>query len=75
MTVSSEPSTRTRAFLGDRTFDYVIFQDGEDELRYDFEDFRELPLRQRVHLLLTRPPRFYRDEVEISRVEAMRFQG
>jgi hypothetical protein len=63
------------AFLEQPTFDEVVFGAGEDEQRYSFKDFRELPLRRRVHLLLSKPPRFYLNGVQISRTEAMRFQG
>jgi hypothetical protein len=56
-------------------FDEVVFGEGEQEQRFGFQEFRQLPLRDRVHLLLSKPPRFYLDGVQISRTEAMRFQG
>jgi hypothetical protein len=62
-------------FLEEPTFDEVVFGEGESEQRYGFREFRELPLRRRVHLLLSKPPRFYLGGVQISRTEAMRFQG
>jgi hypothetical protein len=70
---SSMPPKST--FLDQPTFDEVVFGEGENEQRYGFQEFRELPLRRRVHLLLSKPPRFYLDGVQISRTQAMRFQG
>lgn len=70
---SSMPQKAT--FLEEPTFDEVVFGEGESEQRYGFHEFRELPLRRRVHLLLSKPPRFYLDGVQISRTQAMRFQG
>jgi len=63
------------AFLEQPTFDEVVFGEGEDEQRYSFFEFRDLPLRRRVHLLLSKPPRFFLGGVQISRTQAMRFQG
>lgn len=61
-------------FLGEVTFDEVVFHEGTaEEVRFRFHEFRELPLRRRVHLLLATMPKFYRDGVEIPRTEAMRF--
>ena len=75
MIAASQP-TRTRPiFLEEATFDEVVFGEGEDAQRFDFHGFRRLPLRRRVHLLLSKMPKFYLDGAEISRSEAMRFQG
>ncbi len=76
MMAATQSSMRSQpAFLDEPTFDEVVFGEGETEQRYNFHEFRELPLRRRVHLLLSKPPRFYRDGAQISRTEAMRFQG
>ena len=75
MIAASQP-TRTRPiFLEQATFDEVVFGEGESEQRFDFQHFRRLPLRRRVHLLLSKVPKFYLGGVEISRSEAMRFEG
>ncbi|HVI00425.1 MAG TPA: hypothetical protein VM869_17025 [Enhygromyxa sp.] len=63
------------AFLEQPTFDEVVFGEGEEQQRYGFHEFRELPLRRRVQLLLSKPPRFFLNGVQISRTDAMRFQG
>jgi hypothetical protein len=63
------------AFLEAPTFDEVVFGEGEQEQRYGFHEFRDLPLRRRVHLLLSKPPKFFLNGVQISRTQAMRFQG
>jgi hypothetical protein len=77
MMAATQPTMRSQpAFLDKATFDEVVFGEGEDsEQRYGFQEFRELPLRRRVHLLLSRMPKFYLAGAEISRAEAMRFQG
>jgi len=56
------------------TFHEVVFGEGESEQRYGFHEFRALPLRHRVHLLLSKPPQFYLDGEKISRTQAMRFK-
>jgi hypothetical protein len=76
MMAATQPTMRTQpAFLEQPTFDEVVFGEGEQQLRYDFQGFRALPLRQRVHLLLSKVPKFYLAGVEIPRTEAMRFNG
>jgi hypothetical protein len=61
-------------FLTTPTFDLVIFGEGDDELWFEFHDFLALTLRDRVHLMLSKPARFFRNGEPISRVEAMRYQ-
>jgi hypothetical protein len=73
MAASQQPAKPV--FLDQPTFDEVVFGDGEAEQRYGFDEFRELPLRRRVHLLLSKPPRFYLGGEQIPRTQAMRFQG
>ena len=76
MMAATQPTTRARpVFLEKPTFDEVVFGEGESEQRYDFHSFRRLPLRRRVHLLLSKVPKFYLGGVEIPRSEAMRFEG
>ncbi len=76
MIAADSPSTLPRSgFLDAPTFDVVVFGRDADAQRFTFEEFRALPLRQRVHLLLSQPPRFFLAEVEIPRAQAMRFQG
>lgn len=78
MMAATQPSMRTQpAFLEQPTFDEVVFSASGDEgeQRYDFQEFRSLPLRRRVHLLLSKLPKFYLDGAEIPRSEAMRFTG
>ena len=70
-TVASKP------FLTTPTFDLVIFggEGDEGELWFEFHDFLALSLRDRVHLMLSKPARFFRNGEPITRVEAMRYQG
>jgi hypothetical protein len=76
MIAAHQDSTLSKQrFLDQPTFDEVVFGDGETQQCYGFEEFRDLPLRQRVHLLLSKRPRFYREGEQISSIEAMRFQG
>lgn len=62
-------------FLDEPTFETVVFGSGEAQQRYSFSEFRDLPLRHRVHLLLSSPPRFYVADQEIPRAQAMRFRA
>jgi hypothetical protein len=62
-------------FLDEQTFDFVVFGSGDGQKRYSFTEFRELPLRHRVHLLLSSPPRFYVADQEVPRSQAMRFRS
>jgi hypothetical protein len=78
MMAATQSSMRAQpAFLDEPTFDEVVFAagGGEGEQRYPFHEFRALPLRRRVHLLLSKLPKFYLCGVEIPRAEAMRFNG
>jgi hypothetical protein len=77
MMAATQTSMRAQpAFLEEPTFDEVVFSaGGEGEQRYGFQEFRSLPLRRRVHLLLSKPPKFYLAGAEIPRSEAMRFTG
>jgi hypothetical protein len=78
MMAATQSSMRAQpAFLDEPTFDEVVFaaSGGEGEQRYGFQEFRALPLRRRVHLLLSKLPKFYLSGVEISRAEAMRFNS
>lgn len=56
-------------------FDEVVFGDGDGALRFSAEEFRALPLRRQVHLLLTKPLHFYRGGREIPREQAMSLRG
>lgn len=56
-------------------FDEVVFGDGEDVLKFSAADFRQLPLRRQVHLLLSKAPHFFRDGREIPREQAMSLAG
>ncbi|WP_106089353.1 hypothetical protein [Enhygromyxa salina] len=69
------PKRSGAGFLESPTFDEVVFGDGEGEQRFSFDEFRELPLRRRVQLLLSKLPKFYLGGAEIPRAEAMRFNG
>jgi hypothetical protein len=71
----SPPMVPRSGFLEAPSFDVVVFGSGADEQRFSFDEFRALPLRQRVHLLLSKPPRFFLAELEIPRAQAMRFHG
>ena len=61
-------------FLGTATFDEVVFGEGDERQRLDFEAFLGLSLSDRVRLLLSRQARFYRAGREISQSEAMRYR-
>jgi hypothetical protein len=78
MMAATQPTLRSQpAFLDEPTFDEVVFAEGDvdAEQRYGFHEFRALPLRRRVHLLLSKVPKFYLAGAEIPRTEAMRFSG
>jgi hypothetical protein len=64
-----------RGFFDQPTFDAVVFGDGPNRRELGFQAFRQLPLRERVQLLLAHPARFFRGGVEIPRADAMRYQG
>ena len=76
MMAATQPSMRSEpVFLERPTFDEVVFGEGDEVQRLSFDEFRGLPLRRRVHLLLSKVPHFFLDGAEIPRVEAMRFNG
>lgn len=78
MMAATQPTLRGRSgggFLESPTFDEVVFGEGEAEQRFGFVEFRDLPLRRRVHLLLSKLPKFYLAGAEIPRSQAMRFTG
>jgi predicted DNA-binding protein len=56
-------------------FDEVVFGEGESALTFGAEQFRQLPLRRQVHLLLSKAPRFFRGGREIPRAQAMSLRG
>ncbi len=75
MIAGEQPTLRPGGhFLEEATFDLIVFGSGEKEQRFSFAEFRDLPLRRRVHLLLSSSPRFFLNGEEISRAQAMRFQ-
>jgi hypothetical protein len=61
-------------FLGEATFDEVVFGDGDEAERLSFEAFVSMALSTRVRLLLSKPARFYREGREVPRIQAMRYQ-
>lgn len=60
----------------DAPFHSVVFGEGTAaEQRFSHAEFQEIPLRQRVRLLMGMPARFFsRTGVEIPRAQAMRFR-
>jgi hypothetical protein len=56
------------------TFDEVVFGAGEQERRFTFDQFCQLPLKQRVALLLQNP-RYYRRGEQIQQAAAMSFRA
>lgn len=65
-------STTKPRFVSKPTFDEVVFGFGETQRRYSFHEFVELPLKQRVELLL-QSPRYYRDGELLNGGDAMGF--
>jgi hypothetical protein len=61
-------------FLEHKTFDEILVVEGAIERRYSFVEFCSLPLNRRVHLLLCKQQRFFREGTEISRTAALFFQ-
>jgi hypothetical protein len=53
-----------------RTFDEIVSDDGARRLTFD--EFMALPLSDRVKLVITARPHFYKDGAEIPRSEALR---
>lgn len=72
MFLARKSSTKPR-FMSKPTFDEVVFGAGESEQRYSFQQFCELPLKQRVELLLQQP-RYYRGGELIHQADAMSFR-
>ncbi|PRQ02307.1 hypothetical protein ENSA5_24600 [Enhygromyxa salina] len=70
----ADPSTDGAS--GGATFHEVVFGDaGSEQIRYDFQQFRELSLRNRVRLLMSMPSVFLSASgEEIPRDAAMRFR-
>jgi hypothetical protein len=66
----------TKPTSDDAPFHSVVFGEGTDsEQRFSHAEFQEMPLRQRVRLLMGMPARFFsRTGVEIPRAQAMRFR-
>lgn len=56
-------------------FDQVIFGEGEAKFEFSAEEFRELPMRRQVRLLMGRPSHFYREGREVPREQAMSLGG
>jgi hypothetical protein len=61
-------------FMSQPTFDEVVFGSGASERRFTFEQFCQLPLKQRVELLLQKP-RYYRRGELIQQADAMSFRA
>jgi hypothetical protein len=68
--------TATDPSKDDAPFHSVVFGEGTAaEQRFSFTEFQEIPLRQRVRLLMGMPARFFsRTGIEIPRAQAMRFR-
>lgn len=60
-------------FMSRPTFDEVVFGTGATERRFTFEQFCNLPLKERVELLL-QSPRYYRRGELIHQTDAMSFR-
>lgn len=60
-------------FMSQPTFDEVVFGSGASERRFTFAQFCQLPLKQRVELLLQNPRYFKRGEL-IQQTDAMTFR-
>lgn len=56
-------------------FDDVVFGEGESAQKFGAAQFRQLPLRQQVQLLMGKPVHFFRDGHEIPREQAMSLGG
>jgi hypothetical protein len=73
MFLKSKTATKPR-FVSNPTFDEVVCGAGESERRLSFHEFVELPLKQRVELLM-QAPRFYRRGELLNGSDAMTFRG
>ena len=56
-------------------FDEVVFGEGDDTHRFGAAEFRQLPLRRQVSLLMGKPVYFYRNGRQIPREQAMSLRG
>lgn len=72
MLIVKKATARPR-FMNSPTFDEVVCGFGETERRLSFLEFCELPLKQRVELLLQNP-RFYRGGELLNGADAMSFR-
>lgn len=71
--LAPKSATKPR-FMSQPTFDEVVFGSGELERRYTFQQFCQLPIKQRVELLLQKP-RYYRRGELIRQTDAMTFRA
>jgi hypothetical protein len=55
-------------------FDEVVFGESDD-MRFGAAEFRQLPLRRQVSLLMSKPVYFYRNGQQIPREQAMSLRG
>jgi hypothetical protein len=53
------------------TFDLVLYLENEVERTLSFAQFRDLPLDERVRMLLVGKPRFFRAGTQIPRARAL----
>jgi hypothetical protein len=70
--LARKSATKPR-FMSQPTFDEVVFGSGELQQRFTFDQFCQLPLKQRVELLLQNP-RYYRRGELIRQTDAMSFR-
>ena len=56
-------------------FDEVVFGDGDSTQKFGATEFRQLPLRHQVKLLMGKPVHFFREGSEIPREQAMSLAG
>jgi hypothetical protein len=71
--LARKTATKPR-FMSQPTFDEVVFGAGELERRFTFAQFCQLPLKERVELLLQNP-RYYRRGEQIQQADAMSFRA
>ncbi|PRP92633.1 hypothetical protein ENSA5_48150 [Enhygromyxa salina] len=56
-------------------FDEVVFGEGDSAQKFGAAEFRQLPLRRQVKLLMGKPVHFFREGREIPREQAMSLAG
>ncbi len=56
-------------------FDEVVFGQGDAAQTFTATDFRALPLRRQVRMLMMQTPRFFRGGEEIPREQALSLAG